>query len=193
MNQRVALLVPTHQDWTQTVLDDFNSFLLDHAAAEKKASGMAMSMALHYRDKPELIKEMIDLSIEELQHFRECVRLIQERGLILQPDEKDPYVNGLRAAMRQGHSAALIDRLIVGGIIEARGCERFGLVEAGLPAGELKDFYAAISRSEDRHQTLFLDLAKLYYSDDQIELRLNELLEVEANLIQTLPVRAALH
>ena len=31
-------------EWTEAVLADFDGFLIDHAAAEKKASGMAMSM-----------------------------------------------------------------------------------------------------------------------------------------------------
>jgi tRNA 2-(methylsulfanyl)-N6-isopentenyladenosine37 hydroxylase len=193
MTQPVQLLVPTNSEWTATVLADFDSFLLDHAAAEKKASGMAMSMALHYRDKPLLIKEMIDLSIEELQHFRECVRLLHERGLLLAPDEKDPYVNGLRAKMRQGQSAGLIDRLLVGAIVEARGCERFALIEHALPSGEMKDFYAAISQSEEKHQTLFLDLAKHYFAEDDIAPRLRELLDLEAGLINSLPIRSALH
>ena len=37
---------------------DFDSFLLDHAAAEKKASGMAISMLSHYPDKVELVAAM---------------------------------------------------------------------------------------------------------------------------------------
>ena len=174
-------------------MNDFDLFLIDHAAAEKKASGMAMSMALHYRDKVELVKEMIDLSIEELQHFRECVRLIQERGLILLPDEKDPYVNELRKVMRQGHTEGLIDRLVVGAIIEARGYERFSLVANALPEGKLKKFYNAISHSEDKHQMLFIDLASLYFPREQVMQRLGELLEIEAEIVSRLPLRAALH
>ena len=189
----IPLMIATTSGWIEAVMNDFDSFLIDHAAAEKKASGMAMSMALHYRDKTSLVKKMIDLSIEELQHFRECVRLMHERGLFIQPDERDPYVNGLRAVMRQGQSEGLIDRLLVGGIIEARGHERFRLVEQALPEGDLKQFYDAISRSEDRHQTLFIDLAKEYFSVSDIETRLNDLLSIEADLIRTLPARAALH
>jgi len=41
------LLYTTPDAWTQQVLADFDSFLLDHAAAEKKASGMAISMLSH--------------------------------------------------------------------------------------------------------------------------------------------------
>lgn len=174
-------------------MENFDSFLIDHAAAEKKASGMAMSMALHYRDKTRLVTEMVDLCIEELQHFRECVRLIHERGLHLLPDEKDPYVNAMRDFQRQGKEEGLLDRLIVAGIVESRGCERFGLVEKALPEGSMKDFYAAITRSEDKHQGLFLDLAEEYFASTVVDQRLSELLDLEAELVASLPHRAALH
>ena len=47
-------------------MTDFDAFLLDHAACERKASAMAMSMVSHYPDKPDLVMAMADLAIEEL-------------------------------------------------------------------------------------------------------------------------------
>lgn len=189
----IKLRYQTKQEWTKKVFDDFNSFLIDHAAAEKKASGMAMSMALHYRDKDRLVKEMIDLSIEELQHFRECVRLMHKKGLKLLPDEKDIYVNSMRTFQRQGQDVGLIDRLIVAGIVEARGCERFAMVEAALEPGEIKSFYKAISESEDKHQALFIELAEVYFPKTAVAERLDELLDLEAELVASLPLKSALH
>jgi len=193
MPKTIHLRYKTPKSWSATVMQDFDSFLIDHAAAEKKASGMAMSMALHYRDKTRLVTEMIELSIEELQHFRECVRLVHERGLQLLPDEKDPYVNAMRDFQRRGKEEGLLDRLIVAGIVESRGCERFGLVEKALPEGPMKDFYAAITRSEDKHQGLFLELAEEYFAPKLVEHRLSALLDLEAQLVASLPHRAALH
>ncbi len=190
---KIQLRYATGSAWADLVVNNLDQFLLDHAAAEKKASGMAMSMALHYRDKPRLVQEMIDLSIEELQHFRECVRLLQQRGLQLLPDEKDPYVNAMRQLQRQGHEDGLLDRLIVAGIIEARGCERFAMIEQALPRGDTKEFYGAISRSENKHQALFLDLAECYFPHETVSVRLDELLDLEAGLVADLPLRAALH
>lgn len=193
LNEKIQLRYPTPDEWAQIVLSDFNAFLNDHAAAEKKASGMAMSMALHYRHKERLVTEMIDLSIEELQHFKACVKLIHDRGLSLLPDEKDAYVNQLRTFQRQGQDVGLLDRLIVAGIVESRGCERFGLVANALPEGDMKNFYHAITASEDKHQTLFIDLAKEYFPEEIIRDRLDELLDLEAALVESLPLRAALH
>lgn len=179
--------------WTEAVISDMDSFLIDHAAAEKKASGMANSMLSHYPDKPELVTAMIDLSIEEMMHFREVVKLMHERGLTLQADSKDPYVNAFRKSLRKGTDAYFLDRLLVGSIIEARGCERFGLVAKALEPGELKEFYQAITASEEKHDHLFEDLATLYFPKADVQERLDQLLDIEAGIVEALPIRAALH
>ena len=175
------------------MLANFDAFLLDHAAAEKKAAGMAMSMLSHYPDKSRLVTAMSELAVEEMVHFREVVKLIQGRNLQLGADQKDPYVNEVRSWIRQGSDVYLLDRLLTGAVIEARGAERFGLVAEGLPDGDLKAFYRSLARSESRHFELFLQLAEEYFSPSEIELRWQELLSAESRCMQNLPIRAALH
>jgi tRNA-(ms[2]io[6]A)-hydroxylase len=179
--------------WTEAVLADFDSFLLDHATAEKKASGMAISMLSHYPDRTALVTAMADLAIEELTHYREVLKWIHQRGLIIAPDQKDHYVLGFRASIRQGRDVYLLDRLLTASIIEARGAERFALVADALEPGPLKKFYRSIARSEERHFELFLSLAQQYVDADTIAQRWNELLDIEAALVTALPIRAALH
>lgn len=183
----------TPASWVEAVLADFDAFLIDHAAAEKKASGMAVSMLSHYPDRPELVSAMIDLAIEELAHFREVIKVMAKRGIHQGPDSKDAYVNNLRKLHRRGTDVYMLDRLLIAGIIEARGCERFGLVAQALPEGELKSFYKAITESEARHSDLFTDLAANYFSQDVIKARLDELLDAEAEIVKALPIIAALH
>ena len=187
------LMYNTPGSWAEGVVDAMDDFLPDHAAAEKKASSMAMGMVAHYPDRPELVMAMIDLAIEELNHYRAVVKLMNERGLRLLPDEKDPYVNRLRRAIRRGKEFYFMDRLLVGGIVEARGAERFGLVADALPAGKLQRFYRAITQSEEEHQGLFIQLAELYFDPVETRSRLNELLELEADIVRELPLRPALH
>jgi tRNA-(ms[2]io[6]A)-hydroxylase len=189
----IELVYHTPESWTDAVLSDFDSFLLDHATAEKKASGMAMSMVSHYPDKPELVARMIELAIEELTHFRAVAKLINERGGQLGADQKDPYINQFRQAMRHGKEQFLLDRLLIGGIVEARGAERFGLIAEALEAGPLKRFYRSITRSEKNHKNLFHDLALRYVDAGKVEARLSQLIEIEADIISALPHRAALH
>ena len=179
--------------WAEGVIYAMDLFLPDHAAAEKKASSMAMTMVSHYPDRPELVAAMVDLAIEELNHFRAVVMLMQERDLHLLPDEKDPYVNTLRQSIRTGKELFFMDRLLVAGIIEARGAERFGLVADALPDGPLKRFYRSIALSEEGHEALFVDLAERYFDPGETRRRLNELLVIEADIISGLPHRPALH
>ena len=190
----LRLRIETSPRWTQTVLSNFDLFLNDHAQAEKKASGMALSMLSHYPDRTDLVREMIDLSIEELAHFREVIKLMQGRGLQLGHDEKDPYVNQIRQHINKGDSEMyLLDRLLTGAIIEARGCERFGLIGAAHPEPELNTFYQLIAESEAKHHLLFITLAERYLDCKKIETRLDQWLDIEASIIQNLALRPALH
>ena len=172
---------------------DFDSFLLDHAAAEKKASGMAVSMLSHYPDRVELVAAMADLAVEELTHYREVVKWIHRRGLLTAADRKDHYVLALRQSIRKGREVYLLDRLLTASIIEARGAERFALVAAALEEGPLKTFYQSIARSEERHYALFLELAGKYLEQKTISERWDQLLDIEAAIVADLPIQAALH
>ncbi len=183
----------TPASWTTAVLEDFDTFMQDHAAAEKKASGMAISMLSHYPDRTELVAAMADLAVEELTHYREVVKWLHRRGQITAADTRDAYVTRFRESIRQGRDEYLMDRLLTAGIIEARGAERFGLVAAALEAGPLKRFYQSIARSEERHFELFLTLARRYLDEDAVATRWDELLDIEAAIVQALPIRAALH
>ena len=187
------LLYVTPAAWTDAVMADFDAFLQDHATAEKKASGMAISMLSHYPDRQELVAAMAELAVEELTHYREVVKWIHRRGLTTTADKKDPYVLRFRASIRQGRDAYLMDRLLTASVIEARGAERFALVAAALEPGPLKKFYQSIARSEERHFELFLHLAKTCLDRRDVEQRWRELLEVEAGIVAALPIRPALH
>lgn len=183
----------TSMDWVSTVIDSFDSFLLDHAACERKASAMAMSMVAHYPDKKLLLDSMMDLAIEELQHFRAVVKLIINKNLVLLPDIKDNYINQLRKRLRPKPEDYFMDRLILAGIIEARGYERFSLIAKYHPDVQMQEFYESIACSEDRHQDLFIDLAKHYFDHIVVSQRQEELLIIEAEIVSKLPIKALLH
>jgi len=189
----IRLRFDTPYEWVEGIVRAMDVFLPDHAAAEKKASSMALTMVSHYPDKTELVTAMIDLALEELSHFRSVVKLMHDRRLSLVPDEKDPYVNRLRGGFRRGKEAYFLDRLLMAGIIEARGAERFGMIAKALPEGELRVFYDSITRSEQSHQDLFLRLAETYHDSKEVRERLDELLVFEAGIVAGLPLRVALH
>ena len=84
----LILAIPTSNSWVEKVLANFDDFLLDHAANERKAAMMAMSLVAHYPDRLELMETMINLALEELNHFRQVVRIVNQRSLTLTADEK---------------------------------------------------------------------------------------------------------
>lgn len=189
----IALQAASSPAWLSAVLADFDAFLLDHAAAERKASAVALSLITHYPDRRELVAAMMDLAREELEHFYQVYRRVEERGLILGPDGKDPYVGAMRAEIRGGRDEYFLDRLLVSGIVEARGCERFGMIAQALTDPSLRSFYCEIAASEARHDTLFVDLARTYFSRVSVVARLDALVDAEVKIIEGLAIRPALH
>lgn len=189
------LLTPTKQHWVDNILENMDDFLIDHAACERKASGMALSFLTHYPDKKELVCAMTDLALEELNHFRQVMQFIKDRNLTITPDQKDPYVNALIKSFRSGKDAYFLDRLCVASIVEKRGHERFLMVANALPESEkkLKSFYHAIAKSEAKHFELFTDLAKIYFNHEEVEKSINRLLVIEAEIVDNLAIRSALH
>ena len=179
--------------WLEAVLADMDGFLVDHAACERKASATALSLATHYPDRRELVGAMIDIAREELEHFHQVYQLMDARGLQLGADERSPYIKALRQNIKHGPQDYFLDRLLMAGVVEARGCERFGLIAEALPAGELKEFYQELTRSEARHFAVFLKLAKTYFPAEPVEARLDQWLDYDAAIIPTLEPRGTLH
>ncbi len=189
----LRLRTHTPLTWLEPVFADFDAFLLDHALCERKASAMAMSFVAHYPDKLELVRAMIDLAREELEHFSEVYALMEVRGLQLGPDRKDGYVRGLLECVRKASPEYLLDRLLVAGVVEARGCERFGLLAEHLKDPELRCYYHEVTRAEARHHGLFLRLARNYYPEARVRERLDEILDLEREVIAKTPFTASLH
>lgn len=189
----LRLRTETSPSWIDVVLDDFDGFLVDHAACERKASATALKLVSHYSDRTLLVRELIHFAQEELDHYARVMQVILDRGISTRPDEKDPYVGSLMRLIQRGPDQYFLDRLLVLGVVEARGCERFGLVAEALRPGPLKDLYVDITRSEARHHGLFVRLAREYFPPERVEQRLDELLEAEARIVDELPLRAAVH
>lgn len=183
----------TDPQWIKAVMADFDSFLIDHAANERKASTLAMSMVVHYPDKDDIVREMIDLAMEEMAHFREVIKIMLKRGLQQVPDKTNFYIGSFMKAMRKDPKNYLLDRLLMFSIVEKRGAERFGLVGEALTDEKIKDFYQRLAAAEYRHYELFISLAHKYYSKDVVQARLYELLQVEADIVKSCPFKAAVH
>ena len=154
---------------------------------------MALTFVVRYPDRDPLLDPMINLAREELAHFHRVFKLLRARGLEFRKDERDPYVNALLRQTRRGREEELMDRLLLAGVVEARGNERFQRIADALVDEELKQFYDEIARSEARHATLFVDLAVALFPREDVEPRLEFWLDREAEAIAQVPPRPALH
>jgi tRNA-(ms[2]io[6]A)-hydroxylase len=183
----------TPSAWLDVVFADFDAFLIDHALCERKASAMGLSLVAKYPDRTAILDPLIAFAREELEHFHVMYRIIEKRGLVLMGDEKDNHVNALRRLSRSGGDELFLDRLIVPGIVEARGCERLQMVAGAVTDPELAGTYLELARAESRHHGLFFRLARQYFPESVVQGRADELLEAEARIVEKLPFRAAVH
>ncbi len=175
------------------MLADFDNFLLDHANCERKASALAMSLVVKYPDRRNIVTGLIDLAQEELQHFREVYELLEQRGLSLAKDEPDPYVNQLLKLARHGREERFIDRMLISSVVECRGAERFEILAKALQKGALKSFYERLWKSEAKHGHQFVHLLLQECDEDIVFARLDELMKLEATIVENLTLRPALH
>jgi tRNA 2-(methylsulfanyl)-N6-isopentenyladenosine37 hydroxylase len=181
-------------EWITAVMSDFDSFLLDHADCERKASAMAMSFIAKYPDKKEIIPELIETALEELEHFRDVYQLIAGRGLSLGHSmTEDPYIKALMKQMHSGIKERFLDRLLIASVAETRGAERFRIISENLTNPDLKKFYKMLWTSEAKHGHIYVKMALTYFEEEMVYKRLDEWMDREAVVIQNLEIRPALH
>lgn len=194
MKLNLDVKAPSSQEWISTVMSDFDSFLQDHADCERKASSMAMSFVAKYPDRTEIIPELIETGIEELEHFQQVYTLMAKRGIPLNHTiGEDPYVAQLIKKCHSGREERFLDRLLVASIVETRGAERFKMVSDAQTDPELYKFYKTLWTSEAKHGHIFVKMALLYFDENTVYDRLKWWVDIENDILQALPLRAALH
>jgi len=194
MKLSLDVAVPSSQAWVDAVLHDFNTFLQDHADCERKASAMAMGMVAKYPDRSEIIPDLIETAIEELDHFNQVYSIMKQRGVPLPPAmQEDPYIKALMGLMKTPVLQRFMDRLLVGSLVEMRGAERFKMIEENLTDPDLKKFYKMLWTSEAKHGNIYVKMALNYFAKDQVYERLSWWVKKEGEIIENLPLRAALH
>ncbi len=192
----LGLLSPTDPAWVEAVERDLDGLLADHAHCELKAAQTALSLlGRHAGERPEMVEPLVALAREEAEHFREVEHRASARGGVLPPPGRDAYVGALRdAAASDGASVPrLLDRLLVGAIIEARSCERFRLLAERLSDADLRAFYRDLMASEARHHRLFTKLAEDAFGELVTRERLEALARRESEIVSGLPLGPTVH
>jgi tRNA-(ms[2]io[6]A)-hydroxylase len=176
----------TSDEWVDEACARIPELLLDHANCELKAASTALGFIYRYPERSKLAQQMSRLAREELRHFEQVRRILDSMDIPFEKTTASRYAGGMRDAMRAGEPQRLLDMLIIGGLIEARSCERFAALVPKLPE-KLGRFYGGLLASEARHFERYLEFARSEcdVSDEAFDARLRELKDIEAALISS--------
>ncbi|MEO6883581.1 MAG: tRNA-(ms[2]io[6]A)-hydroxylase [Bacteroidia bacterium] len=191
----LGLKLPTDPRWVNIVETNIQEILTDHAFCEQKAASNAISMTVNFPEYSDIVDAMLELAREELAHFQMVHEQIKKRGWVLGRERRDEYVNELYSFVRKGFQRhiVLIDRLLFSALIEARSCERFRVLSENIQDKELSEFYHQLMISEATHYTLFLQFARKYAADQDVEKRWKEFLEHEEKIISKYGKKETIH
>lgn len=191
-----CLKVKTDVRWAARAVRHVDTLLVDHAHCEMKAASNALSLAMRHCDDPVIVRTLTDLAREEIDHFQRVLALLSARGIGLTTPSVDGYAADLREAARglprDAVATPLVDRLLVGALIEARSCERFKLLAEAIAAGGGDEIAGALWRellaSEAGHYRTFVDLAVRASGDRRVVVvsRLEQLAELEGTIVDAL-------
>ncbi len=194
MKLNLDIACPSKPEWIEAVMADFDTFLQDHLDCERKASATAMSMVAKYPDRKEIIPELIEIGIEELEHFQQVYQVMEARGVpMVHSIGEDPYVKALIKLCHSGRTERFLDRLLIASVVETRGAERFKLVADAQTDPEMAKFYKALWVSEAKHGHVYVKMALNYFEEKMVYDRLAWWVEREGEVLNNLEIRAALH
>ena len=111
------LQLPTDPRWVSLVEGNIAEILTDHAWCEQKAATNAITLVTLNPEYPDLVRDMLALAKEELEHFERVHEIIQKRGFTLGRERKDDYVGELAQYMKKSsdgtRASGLVERLLI--------------------------------------------------------------------------------
>jgi tRNA-(ms[2]io[6]A)-hydroxylase len=181
----LGLQFDTETSWADIAKVNLEQILTDHAFLEQKAASNAVSIIINYSEETALVKEMSNIAIEEMQHFKMVHLLMVKRGMVLGREQKNDYAIRLQKFFNKtkDRTNALVQRLLVAALIEARSCERFKVFSENMEDEELSKFYKNLMISEANHYTTFLKFARAYQDRAIVDEKWNALLAFEAEMM----------
>jgi len=191
----LGLKFETSTSWAEIAKNDLQQILTDHAFAEQKAASNAVSIIINYSEETELVKEMSNIAIEEMEHFRMVHELMIARGMKLGREQTNDYAKHLHKFFpkTKNREDALIQRLLIAALIEARSCERFKVFSENLNDIELSNFYKELMVSEANHYTTFLGFARQFQNRSIVDEKWQALLDYEADFMKNRGGKAKVH
>ncbi|MDZ4744852.1 MAG: tRNA-(ms[2]io[6]A)-hydroxylase [bacterium] len=189
----LCLQCPTNAEWIDVANAHPEKILVDHAHCEKKAAAFALALINRYPDRTKLVREMIGLATEELEHLALVLNELELRSIVLSRDKGNAYVQALHTHVRPHEPLRMMDWLIIGAFIEARSCERFSILAEHAPTEEMRVLYKSLLASEAGHYRLYFDIAREYFPEADVRARIKEFGEIEAAITQGLTNLPTMH
>lgn len=185
------LKLPTDPRWVNIAEMQIEDILTDHAYCEQKAASSCISLILRFFDLPELVDTLTPIVSEEWGHFERVMEQIRKRDLNFGEPRKDEYVMKLQGFVKKGGNRwqQLTEVLLLNALIEARSCERFKLLSKNIQDKELQNFYYELMISEAGHYVTFIELARKYQNPEKVNVRWQEWLTYEAEVLKEIGVR----
>lgn len=179
------LAEPTSAEWIAQAQNELDTLLLDHTHCEKKAASTAINLIFRYADKLELMRPLSELAREELTHFELMLGVLEKRGVAFRRLEPSRYAARLVGVCRKAEPFRLMDTLLCCAMIEARSCERIGILGRVLQEQEpeLAEIYRSLFESEARHYSTYLDIAIRIFSKEEVMPRLIEVAAHESKVL----------
>lgn len=195
--QQLPLRWRTPPAWADRALKHPLPLLNDHAHLEKKAATNALELLNRWPEPspPEnWVAAMTSIARDEVEHLAVVVRILARRGGRLTRMHRNPYASGLRNLVRTGLGPdELMDRLMISALIEARSCERFKLLADAASDKELAKLYRGLWASEAGHYRVFIDLTRQLKTATDVDLRWDQMLDAEVELISRQPGGPTMH
>ena len=191
----LGLKLPTDPRWVNIAEKNIDDILIDHAHCELKAASTANSLIMSFPEYSDLVTEMVSIVKEEMSHFNMVHERLLKRNVQLGRDRKDLYVHDLLKFFPKGGSRTtqLVHRLLYAALIEARSCERFRLLSENIQDQDLAKFYRDLMASEANHYALFLNFARTFGERKEVDVKWNDLLIYEAELMKNLGTEGSIH
>jgi tRNA-(ms[2]io[6]A)-hydroxylase len=198
----LPLRYATPDNWATSVMQSPLELLNDHAHLEKKAATNALELLNRFPEpNPPVnwVTAMTAVARDEVEHLAVVTRILAKRGGRLSRQHRNEYASRLRDLVRMGTgNGELVDRLMISALIEARSCERFQLLAVACDAEgtldkELAKLYRGLWASEHGHYRTFIQLAEQIQPEKLVAKRWDEMLDLEAKLIQRMAPGPRMH
>ena len=160
-----------------------------------KAAASAHALIAKNPEHTGLVRALAEVAIEEMEHFKMVHEFMVKRGMTLGRDQSNDYARHLQSYFPKtgDRKLALIHRLLIAALIEARSCERFKVFSENIEDEELAKFYRDLMISEANHYTTFLGFARKFMDRKIVDEKWQGLLDYEAEFMKSRGTSAKVH